>query len=119
MIDNTVSLFRYFSELPHPPGSARNKKLADDIAKEWEKSGFDKTEIFKYNILLSFPNSPGQISLLDGDSLMKKLIIENEPAMDETEKNGDVLWPFNAFSAKRIVTVSIPIYRVVQKTIEI
>ena len=57
---------------------------------------------------MSFPNSPGQISLVNDGSLVKKLIIENEPIMDENKK-GRVIWPFNAFSPKGIVTVSVSI----------
>ena len=95
--------------MPHPPGSTQNKKLGDEIAKEWG-TYMDKVEQFKHNIYLSYPTAPGQITLHHDNPnnfTKKTLVIENEPMFDESEKNNDkLLYPFNAFSASGVVTVS-------------
>ena len=101
---NIKENLRYFTEYPHHPGSKRNTELAEHIADRWKKSGFDKTEIFRYNIYMSFPKSPGVISLRRNGKVKKKLIIKNEPPFDDSEKKGKLLYPFNAFSPKGNVT---------------
>ena len=102
--DNIKENLRYFTEYPHHPGSNRSKELAQHIIRRWRKSGFDKTEVFRYNILLSYPKSPGEISLRKEGKVKKKLVIDNEPPFDDSEKKGKVLYPFNAFSPKGTVT---------------
>lgn len=67
-------------------------------------------ETFKYNIYLSYPKAPGEI-LLHEDVVNNfnetKLVINNEPGYDESEKNNNMLlYPFNAFSGSGNVTVS-------------
>ena len=101
---NIKENLRYFTEYPHHPGSKRNTELAEYIADRWKKSGFDKTEIFRYNIYMSFPKSPGVISLRRNGKVKKKLIIKNEPPFDDSEKKGKLLYPFNAYSPKGSVT---------------
>ena len=74
---------------------------------EWKKYGMDHVEEYKYNIYLSYPEAPGEITLHNGEN-EKVLVIENEPTIDESEKNNDkLLYPFNAFSGRGNVTVSI------------
>ena len=101
---NIKKNLRYLTQYPHQPGGERNRKLAEDIASQWKKSGFDKTEIFRYNIYMSFPKSPGEISLRRKGKVKKKLIIKNEPPFDDSEKKGKLLYPFNAYSPKGSVT---------------
>lgn len=98
---------RYLTKLPHSPGSERNKQLGLDLLKKWEEQGFDKAESFKYNIYLSNPKAPGEISIWNGSALEKKLVINPEPPYDKSEMDGTVLYPFNAFSAAGSATVSI------------
>ncbi|XP_047129884.1 glutamate carboxypeptidase 2 isoform X1 [Hydra vulgaris] len=89
---------KYLTELPHLPGSERNKVLGQEIAKQWEESGFDKVDEYKYNIYLPSPNKPGVIYALNEDgSVEKNITINNEPAFFDSEKKGDVVYPFNAF----------------------
>lgn len=96
--------------MPHPPGSAQNGKLGEEIAREWRQH-MDKVEQFKHNIYLSYPTAPGRITLhhdYPNNFTEKTLVIENEPTFDESEKNNDkLLYPFNAFSASGIVTVKL------------
>lgn len=66
----------------------------------------DHVESFKYNIYLSYPEAPGVITLHGNQD--KELVINREPTVDESERNNDqLLYPFNAFSARGTVTVSI------------
>jgi len=45
------------SEKPHVAGSARQKELADELARRWNDYGFDHVEQPEYKALLSFPNT--------------------------------------------------------------
>jgi len=101
---NIENNLRYFSEWPHHAASNRSKKLAHHIEKKWKESGFDKTEMFKYNAYLSYPQKPAQIWLREKDEIKQKVIIGNEPAFDKTERKGKILYPFNAFSPPGTVT---------------
>lgn len=67
----------------------------------------DHVENFKYNIYLSYPEAPGEITLHgDTDNDTMKLVIKNEPGFDKSEKyNDQILYPFNAFSGRGTVTV--------------
>lgn len=89
---------------PHHPGSERNKVLAKEMAKSWKQSGFDKTQIFKYNIYMSYPKAPGEIILRRNKTIVKSLTIDNEPVMDESESLGKPVYPFNAYSPSGHVT---------------
>lgn len=89
---------RHYSEYPHLPGSKRCKELAGEMAKQWKEYGLDRTEMFKYRALLSFPEKPAEIHLMENDSAQKKLTVKNEPAYSDSEKKGDIVYPFNAFS---------------------
>ena len=102
-----LSRCRYLTQYPHPAGQPVSKKQADHLKKLWTEQGLDKVDIHKYNILLSYPNNPGQITIFEDGKEIKKLVIDNEPAIDDTEKKGEVLYPFNAFSPNATVTVSV------------
>ena len=92
--------------MPHAPGSERNKELGDKIAKQWIEYGFDNVDEFKYNIYLPFPQNPANISALNEDgTIAKNIIINNEPALFDSEKKGEVDYPFNAFGTSGVVTV--------------
>lgn len=53
-------LYRTFSEAPHIAGSARQKKLAEDLVKRWREYGFDQVEMPEYRVLLSQPQKGKQ-----------------------------------------------------------
>ncbi|XP_057304866.1 N-acetylated-alpha-linked acidic dipeptidase 2-like [Hydractinia symbiolongicarpus] len=96
--ENIKENLRYLTKLPHSPGSERNKELGENLLKKWKEQGFDKAESFKYNIYLSNPKAPGEISIWNGSALERKLVINTEPPYDKSERDGTVLYPFNAFS---------------------
>lgn len=95
---------RYLSEYPHNPGTARNRKLAEYVADRWRNSGFDKTEIYPYNILMSFPEQPSEVWLHSNETVDRKIIIGNEPPFDHTEEKGVPVYPYHAFSPNGTVT---------------
>ena len=53
--ENIKDNAKHYSEYPHLPGSKRSEALGREMAKQWKEFGMDKTEIFKYRVLLSFP----------------------------------------------------------------
>lgn len=101
---NIEENLRYFSKWPHHAGSNRSEQMAYHIAEKWRKSGFDRTEVYKYNAYLSYPQQPSQIWLRDKEDITKKIILGNEPAFDDSERKGKILYPFNAFSPAGTVT---------------
>ena len=98
---------QHYSALPHPPGSLRNEKLAREMAEQWKTFGFDKTELFKYKVLLSYPKRPARITLRRDNKIIERLRVVNEPAFGKSEHNGKPVYPFNAFSAPGKVTGSV------------
>ena len=70
---NFVGLCSYFSRLPHVAGSARNNELGREIARRWEKYGFDKVEMPRYDILLSLPDdkNPSSVSIVSREGQVK------------------------------------------------
>lgn len=102
--DNIREYLRFLTEYPHGPGSERNRELAEYIAEQWRNSGFDKTEIYPYNILLPYPKQPGEVWLHTDTNVDRKLVIENEPSMDNSDSKGTPIYPFHAYSPKGTVT---------------
>jgi len=48
---------RVFTQEPHPAASARNNQLADFIAEEWRKQGWEEVALRRYDVLHSKPRS--------------------------------------------------------------
>ena len=82
--ENIRNHSRHYSLYPHHPGSKRNEQLARQMANIWKQFGLDKTEIFKYKLLLSFPEKPAEIHLLKDSKLVNKLTVVNEPGFAPT-----------------------------------
>ena len=81
------------------------KELGEYIRKEWVKFGMDKVELRKYNILLSFPEKPGSVSLVhaNGSEVFKSA--PQEEFLIPEENNSNVVPPFNAYSPNGTVRV--------------
>ena len=95
---------REFTALPHYPGSDQSKKLAQKLRTLWVDQGFEDVKLYKYNVYLSYPQKPGEITL--HGRMNKTLKIMNEPSFDESENTTNILYPFNAFAKTGSVTVS-------------
>ena len=65
----------------------------------------DKVELRKYNILLSFPEKPGSVSLVhsNGSEVFKSA--PQEEFLIPEENNSNVVPPFNAYSPNGTVRV--------------
>src|SRR5712671_4108830 len=48
---------RIFSSQPHPAASARNNELAQIVAREWRKQGWEEVKLRRYDVLHSSPRS--------------------------------------------------------------
>jgi len=48
---------RVFSSQPHPAASARNNELAQIVAREWRKQGWEEVKLRRYDVLHSSPRS--------------------------------------------------------------
>ena len=93
---------------PNNAGTKVAKEQAEYVAKTWRDQGFDDVKIHMYDMVLSFPLSPGKIEILDKNG--KKLDgIDRvlEKPLVEGENDSRVLYPFNAYSASGTVEVSI------------
>lgn len=53
--DSTGAFFQYFTDAPHPAGSARNKELADFMASRFRDYGLDEVRVHRYDVLLPWP----------------------------------------------------------------
>jgi N-acetylated-alpha-linked acidic dipeptidase len=53
--DSTGRAFRAFTAVPHPAGTAANKKVAEQIADRLRKYGWEDVRIRRYDVLLPFP----------------------------------------------------------------
>ena len=99
--------FRYLTKAPHPGGSPFSYDQAVHIKKKWEEFGLDKVELKKYDVLLSYPETPGIASIKSGDGSTLFTAQRREKVLEPSENNTNVLPPFNAYSSSGNVTVSL------------
>ncbi len=99
--------FRYLTKAPHPSGSAFSNEQAQRIKKKWEESGFDKVELKKYDVLLSYPERPGIASIKSDNGTTLFTAQRKEKVLEPSENKPDVLPPFNAYSSSGNVTVGL------------
>ncbi|XP_047135575.1 N-acetylated-alpha-linked acidic dipeptidase 2 isoform X1 [Hydra vulgaris] len=97
--DTLKEFLRYFTKEPHLAGTPIGKKQAEHVKREWDKYGFDKVEIKKYDVLLSYPSTPASVTVQnpDGKLIYTAKTVE-EPFFEEERSNLSV-YPFNAYSA--------------------
>jgi len=55
--ERTRSWLRTFTAEPHPAASERNNQLADFVAEEWRKQGWEDVALRRYDVLHSSPRS--------------------------------------------------------------
>ena len=97
--------FRYFTKVPHSGGSQTSLEQAQYIEKKWKSYGFDKVELKKYDVLLSYPKRPGIASIKAENGTTLFTAQEKEKILHQDENNSAVLPPFNAYSGSGNVTV--------------
>lgn len=98
--------YRIFSKEPHLAGTQRNNDLADFMVAEWKTFDFDRVEAKEYDVLLSYPRNPANVSLYDEDGRhMYQLTMVEEPFFEE-ENSTHSVYPFNGYTASGDVEVS-------------
>lgn len=55
--DSLRAFHRELSREPHPAGSARNNELAEWVAAEWHRQGWEEVQIHRYDVLTSSPRA--------------------------------------------------------------
>ncbi|XP_031552258.1 glutamate carboxypeptidase 2-like [Actinia tenebrosa] len=95
---NLRESLRYFTSIPHTPGSKETYDQALHIKNKWLEYGFDNVELKKYQVLLSFPEKAGVVAINaeNGTELYKTLPpdVNNDPAYNDSR----VFPPFSAYS---------------------
>lgn len=96
--DHLRDFLRYFTKVPHFPGSQENHDLAKYIKEKWTEYGFNSVTLKKYLIMLSRPTKPGVVALYDvsGQELYRSA--PQEAFLVPSENNSNVVTPFNAYS---------------------
>ena len=91
---------------PHLAGTIESKEQADYVAQKWRENDFDQVKTDMYNILLSYPMKPGEVTLSDknGTKLHKFEVVE--PAVKKEENKSNIVLPFNAYSPAGTAEVS-------------
>jgi N-acetylated-alpha-linked acidic dipeptidase len=96
---------RIFTAEPHPAASAQNNKLADLVAREWRKQGWEDVTLRRYDVLHS---SPRQVTLeMTSPVLYKASLREDAYALDPDTKNPRIDGAYFGYSASGDVTADL------------
>jgi len=91
-------MHKIFAKEPHLAGTQRNTELGQFMVSEWKQFGFDRVEAKEYDVLLSYPRSPANISLKDENGKIIHQLTTTEEAFYPEENSTDSVYPFNAYS---------------------
>ena len=96
---------RIFTAEPHPAASGRNNQLADFIADEWRKQGWEDVTLRRYDVLHSRPRS---VSLEMTEPVHYTASLrEDSYAADPDTKNPSVSGSYFGYSASGDVTAEV------------
>jgi N-acetylated-alpha-linked acidic dipeptidase len=88
---------RLFTAEPHPAASEQNNKLAEFIALEWRKQGWEDVTLRRYDVLHSSPRS---VSLEMTAPIYFKASLREDPyEIDPDTKNSAILGSYFGYSA--------------------
>ena len=99
------SLLRFLTKNPHLAGTQESKDQALYVAQKWREHGFDKVTIHPYNILLSYPEKPGEVTLKSSNDTVLHDFKVVEPILTADENVSNIVLPFNAYSPAMSVQV--------------
>eukprot|EP00794_Sanderia_malayensis_P015727 gene15727-17312_t len=95
---------KYLTSMPSTAGLPEAKIQAEWTKDQWEDFGFDKVKNYKYNVLLSLPEKPGEITMFNNKgNKVYEFEIDREPLLNGDPKDPRTVLPFNAYSAKGTV----------------
>lgn len=96
--DELRSNLKYFTEVPHFPGSEENYDLAKYIKNKWKGYGFTSSKLKKYIVMLSRPTKPGFVAMYDGSNQEIYRSAAQETFLVPSENSSKVVTPFNAYA---------------------
>ncbi|XP_065058247.1 N-acetylated-alpha-linked acidic dipeptidase 2-like [Rhopilema esculentum] len=86
---------KYLSNSPRMSGSRNADVITDYVATKWRNFGLETVKIHKYDVLLSYPENPAQITSIAVNGTVFNFTIRN-PATG-SKANG-IVSPFHAYS---------------------
>ena len=96
---------RLFTEQPHPAASEENNRLAEFLAQEWRKQGWEDVTLRRYDVLHSSPRS---VSLeMVAPSHFKTSLREDPYAVDSSTKNPAISGAYFGYSISGDVTAEL------------
>ena len=96
---------RLFTAEPHPAASEQNNKLAEFLAQEWRKQGWEDVNLRRYDVLHSSPRS---VSLEMVAPIQFKASLREDPyPVDPDTKNPAVSGSYFGFSTSGDVTAEL------------
>ena len=96
---------RTFTAEPHPAASERNNQLADFIADEWRKQGWEDVSLRRYDVLHSRPRS---VSLEMITPVRYTASLREDPVeVDPDTKNSEVSRAYFGYAASGEVTAEV------------
>lgn len=96
---------RTFTAEPHPAASERNNQLADFIADEWRKQGWEDVSLRRYDVLHSRPRS---VSLEMTTPVRYTASLREDPVdVDPDTKNSEVSGAYFGYAASGEVTAEV------------
>jgi N-acetylated-alpha-linked acidic dipeptidase len=103
--EQTRQWHRYFTAEPHPAASARNNQLAEYIADQWRRQGWEDVVLRKYNVLHS---APREVSLeMVAPVLYRASLREDAYGADPDTRNPRVSAAYLGYSASGEVTAEV------------
>eukprot|EP00794_Sanderia_malayensis_P009273 gene9273-10251_t len=96
--DRIKDNLKYLTSMPHIAGSPESKKQAEWVAGKFEEAGFDRVEIKKYKVLLSYPTEPGSVKLMNANGDEEVSFLSVEDSYNQYENDSRALPPFIAYS---------------------
>ncbi len=80
------------------------------MAGKLEEAGFDRVEIKKYKVLLSYPTEPGKVTMMNGDGDEDFMFLSVEKSYNEYENDSRALPPFIAYAQSGTFEVRYPAF---------
>ena len=103
--DKAREWHRTFTAEPHPAASERNNQLADFVADEWRKQGWEDVTLRRYDVLHSRPRS---VSLEMTEPVRFTASLREDPyEVDPDTKNPAVSGSYFGYSASGDVTAEV------------
>ncbi len=103
--ENAREWHRLFTAEPHPAASEQNNKLAEFMAREWRKQGWEDVILRRYDVLHSSPRS---VSLEMTSPIRFKASLREDPyKIDPDTKNSAISGSYFGYSASGDVTAEL------------